>query len=103
MIRRPPRSTLFPYTTLFRSVVRDTGGRGLGAAARGWSGWPGGAPYRGRSTRPVYRRAARRDARDGLRGVAVAAAAFLAAAVSGCGAQRAVLGRRHGGERCGRP
>src|SRR3712207_9157768 len=24
MIRRPPRSTLFPYTTLFRSVVDDT-------------------------------------------------------------------------------
>src|SRR5258708_23032056 len=23
MIRRPPRSTLFPYTTLFRSVVND--------------------------------------------------------------------------------
>src|SRR2546422_4195516 len=23
MIRRPPRSTLFPYTTLFRSVVMD--------------------------------------------------------------------------------
>src|SRR3712207_7281232 len=23
MIRRPPRSTLFPYTTLFRSTVRD--------------------------------------------------------------------------------
>src|SRR2546429_3991534 len=23
MIRRPPRSTLFPYTTLFRSVPRD--------------------------------------------------------------------------------
>src|SRR2546428_4959833 len=23
MIRRPPRSTLFPYTTLFRSVVFD--------------------------------------------------------------------------------
>src|SRR3712207_7425343 len=23
MIRRPPRSTLFPYTTLFRSDVRD--------------------------------------------------------------------------------
>src|SRR5690349_25043143 len=30
MIRRPPRSTLFPYTTLFRSVhVAD---RGAGAA-----------------------------------------------------------------------
>src|SRR2546427_8792978 len=23
MIRRPPRSTLFPYTTLFRSIVDD--------------------------------------------------------------------------------
>src|SRR5688572_31045928 len=23
MIRRPPRSTLFPYTTLFRSVLAD--------------------------------------------------------------------------------
>src|SRR2546422_4928878 len=25
MIRRPPRSTLFPYTTLFRSRQRSTG------------------------------------------------------------------------------
>src|SRR3989440_10872286 len=25
MIRRPPRSTLFPYTTLFRSLDRATG------------------------------------------------------------------------------
>src|SRR2546422_7622893 len=25
MIRRPPRSTLFPYTTLFRSAVRAPG------------------------------------------------------------------------------
>src|SRR3712207_9584449 len=25
MIRRPPRSTLFPYTTLFRSVLEDPG------------------------------------------------------------------------------
>src|SRR2546421_3706682 len=25
MIRRPPRSTLFPYTTLFRSTVRCAG------------------------------------------------------------------------------
>src|SRR2546430_8389838 len=24
MIRRPPRSTLFPYTTLFRSVIGDS-------------------------------------------------------------------------------
>src|SRR2546430_9962983 len=28
MIRRPPRSTLFPYTTLFRSHDRREGGRG---------------------------------------------------------------------------
>src|SRR2546430_4190301 len=27
MIRRPPRSTLFPYTTLFRSLARSRGGR----------------------------------------------------------------------------
>src|SRR2546429_4797069 len=26
MIRRPPRSTLFPYTTLFRSVYRKEAG-----------------------------------------------------------------------------
>src|SRR5256885_6264614 len=26
MIRRPPRSTLFPYTTLFRSTVKDGDG-----------------------------------------------------------------------------
>src|SRR3712207_6910399 len=26
MIRRPPRSTLFPYTTLFRSLVHVIGG-----------------------------------------------------------------------------
>src|SRR3712207_7322360 len=25
MIRRPPRSTLFPYTTLFRSLVDEAG------------------------------------------------------------------------------
>src|SRR3712207_9278592 len=28
MIRRPPRSTLLPYTTLFRSPPRRTGRRG---------------------------------------------------------------------------
>src|SRR5256885_13290634 len=38
MIRRPPRSTLFPYTTLFRSrVLREPapGGDGQGHADRG--------------------------------------------------------------------
>src|SRR5256885_14009292 len=28
MIRRPPRSTLFPYTTLFRSGLAEGGARG---------------------------------------------------------------------------
>src|SRR2546428_6193863 len=31
MIRRPPRSTLFPYTTLFRSHTRSS--------SRGWIAW----------------------------------------------------------------
>src|SRR5438132_8271792 len=33
MLRRPPRSTLFPYTTLFRSLVPEA--RHLGRRARG--------------------------------------------------------------------
>src|SRR2546430_7685822 len=33
MIRRPPRSTLFPYTTLFRSRVRLRGAEGEVAPA----------------------------------------------------------------------
>src|SRR3712207_7669270 len=36
MIRRPPRSTLFPYTTLFRSPdLQGAGPRAPGQAARG--------------------------------------------------------------------
>src|SRR2546425_5689979 len=34
MIRRPPRSTLFPYTTLFRSLQDRAGGAGHGADRR---------------------------------------------------------------------
>src|SRR3712207_7093525 len=30
MIRRPPRSTLFPYTTLFRSALLEVGERLVG-------------------------------------------------------------------------
>src|SRR2546422_5842816 len=33
MIRRPPRSTLFPYTTLFRSL-RELLGEGVGIAVQ---------------------------------------------------------------------
>src|SRR2546430_7710718 len=35
MIRRPPRSTLFPYTTLFRSETVDHPGTRLGITSRG--------------------------------------------------------------------
>src|SRR5258707_10897238 len=35
MIRRPPRSTLFPYTTLFRSLGFAMGSGGLTVAALG--------------------------------------------------------------------
>src|SRR2546422_3557581 len=45
MIRRPPRSTLFPYTTLFRSHPRRTFGRSrsrtvetMRSADSAWSG-----------------------------------------------------------------
>src|SRR3712207_8494735 len=34
MIRRPPRSTLFPYTTLFRSLI-ERGGAHAAAHAQG--------------------------------------------------------------------
>src|SRR5258708_24552758 len=39
MIRRPPRSTLFPYTTLFRSNA-STRGAGASAGAGGGTGPP---------------------------------------------------------------
>src|SRR5256885_16967143 len=34
MIRRPPRSTLFPYTTLFRSHPQESGCSRIGLAHR---------------------------------------------------------------------
>src|SRR3712207_6978887 len=38
MIRRPPRSTLFPYTTLFRSRGRGAGDTGVEGCERGVRG-----------------------------------------------------------------
>src|SRR5256885_8457562 len=37
MIRRPPRSTLFPYTTLFRSLFGRAGDRLQDALQFGWT------------------------------------------------------------------
>src|SRR2546430_13098711 len=54
MIRRPPRSTLFPYTTLFRSTITARGGRASRLSGRG----------RGRYRAPEQREVARRCAHD---------------------------------------
>src|SRR5947209_17159702 len=38
MLRRPPRSTLFPYTTLFRSLMKlDLAGRTLEGTPLAWT------------------------------------------------------------------
>src|SRR3712207_7799276 len=39
MIRRPPRSTLFPYTTLFRSLVDDDRAAGSRRGLRTTVSW----------------------------------------------------------------
>src|SRR2546430_17351617 len=49
MIRRPPRSTLFPYTTLFRSSGAVRRGRALLRKGRGD---PGAAAWLGSFARP---------------------------------------------------
>src|SRR5258706_1530309 len=69
MIRRPPRSTLFPYTTLFRSVIDDWHRQGkrfvaeAGINSQGktaedhfqyWSGFYGKAPFL--ETAPILER-----------------------------------------------
>src|SRR3989475_10225388 len=87
MIRRPPRSTLFPYTTLFRSLpdelrggwghrgaalrLRNEGGRrsrGDLARCRGWgaAGQSHCARLRGFHTGPVAHRAGARFGGSGL-------------------------------------
>src|SRR5256886_13241106 len=65
MIRRPPRSTLFPYTTLFRSYVADAAapksalpvfqgkypaGWTAGYSPIKWEGWDGAANSLGYGT-----------------------------------------------------
>src|SRR2546422_2541339 len=55
MIRRPPRSTLFPYTTLFRSR-RECRVAGASATGRG-----AGAARHSRARYPTQRRATRSE------------------------------------------
>src|SRR2546429_3622676 len=49
MIRRPPRSTLFPYTTLFRSIVKIIGGNFAQPLSRFAMGKAIGDPFASRS------------------------------------------------------
>src|SRR5256885_8310721 len=58
MIRRPPRSTLFPYTTLFRSRPGGVPPR----AAAPWSASPGDEAQGTRPARPQRRSVAARGA-----------------------------------------
>src|SRR2546422_1629067 len=76
MIRRPPRSTLFPYTTLFRSALAQGGvvnpGDGVGGGGRGAEG--------------DGRRAARAR---GVRGAHACSAGAATAGVAASASQRA--------------
>src|SRR2546427_7938523 len=68
MIRRPPRSTLFPYTTLFRSRGQGRAGGG----AEGAGGGPDPPPDRlgGHRVAEGRERGARKERRPGGRLVA---------------------------------
>src|SRR3712207_7911640 len=60
MIRRPPRSTLFPYTTLFRSSGIGRGGLPTGLHSSR-AGQPAGVPHRPREVAPRPARVAGGD------------------------------------------
>src|SRR3712207_6963193 len=64
MIRRPPRSTLFPYTTLFRSRLGLGCGLGFVVVGRGRHRFGVGGGVGGRA-----RRRGRREQRQGSRAV----------------------------------
>src|SRR3989449_2151968 len=91
MIRRPPRSTLFPYTTLFRSHTDSGGDRPISrtpdTGRRGPSAHPG-AGWRRRACRgrPRRRRAGALRARLSVRSDGVATPARCAVS---CSAHRA--------------
>src|SRR5690349_23798802 len=56
MIRRPPRSTLFPYTTLFRSSRSGESGqnRSPRRSRNHFSKRPGSLPIESRTTRHIH-------------------------------------------------
>src|SRR2546430_6429377 len=93
MIRRPPRSTLFPYTTLFRSFVPGEPGR---VASLGGAG--GGDPARERGPAAVVADRAGTLARDRPR---TAGRATRAQPRRPLRARRSARGRRRPDGGCG--
>src|SRR3712207_9207345 len=87
MIRRPPRSTLFPYTTLFRSELAILRAAGRTAERQDHRRWhpraclPAAAGGVVRSSGGRYRRA---DAADG----------FEESVVTECGMKQALVDRK---------
>src|SRR2546426_7847966 len=100
MIRRPPRSTLFPYTTLFRSERVAGGSReaGRGARARGGEGREG--PAVGGAVLLAVAYAARPRSRNEARSGAQELAGVRQAEASG---SRRTRQRRSDGRRCEQP
>src|SRR3712207_9590868 len=97
MIRRPPRSTLFPYTTLFRSALvtplADRAGRALGTLVAGLAG---GADRTGRALRAAVA-LLDGDVHGNLNGLAACAALRLRHGWNGLSCRRACGGRGRGG------
>src|SRR3989441_11042398 len=94
MIRRPPRSTLFPYTTLFRSQRLWTH---AGLRVPG-EGPPSGGEQGDAATVADRGRAAAGEAAGSGRGGRVAGAAAVARGGGGVGHPRARLAGRGGGQ-----
>src|SRR5690349_22896713 len=53
MIRRPPRSTLFPYTTLFRSPSTTNGGESPATCTTPWARRSRPQSWRSRAAAPI--------------------------------------------------
>src|SRR3989442_11680647 len=80
MIRRPPRSTLFPYTTLFRSLVQSaregSSSRGGEAALAEAGGAPAGDSILGSGHEFVSKRIDRKSTRLNSSHVRISYAVF---------------------------
>src|SRR5256885_9297033 len=77
MIRRPPRSTLFPYTTLFRSRLAETAPSFIGGRKQCCLVVQ--RPFRGHGCGPRFRAAARENLENSfLLGQPIPASEYLA-------------------------